>query len=120
VRLTVAPYDADAFDALSRGFEYEREGGERCARCIRYRMERAAMRARDTGGKYFGTTLSVSPHKSSPMIHEIGDALEREYGVKYLRADFKKRGGYASSVRRSKMYGLYRQSYCGCRYSIYK
>ena len=40
------------------------------------------------------------------------------HGVKYLPADFKKREGYKRSIELSKQYGLYRQNYCGCIYSL--
>ena len=42
---------------------------------------------------------------------------EKEYNVKYLYADFKKKDGYKRSIELSKIYGLYRQDYCGCKYS---
>ena len=35
----------------------------------------------------------------------------------YLVSDFKKRNGYKRSTELSKIYGLYRQDYCGCIYS---
>ncbi|MEG2500450.1 MAG: epoxyqueuosine reductase QueH, partial [Oscillospiraceae bacterium] len=51
-------------------------------------------------------------------LNEIGFALEQEYNVKYLPADFKKKNGYKRSLELSKEYGLYRQSYCGCAFSL--
>ncbi len=42
----------------------------------------------------------------------------KEYGVAYLPSDFKKRDGYKRSTQLSKEYGLYRQDYCGCVYSV--
>ena len=42
------------------------------------------------------------------------DLLEKEYGVKYLYSDFKKKDGYKISIELSKEYHLYRQDYCGC------
>ena len=49
---------------------------------------------------------------------QIGSELGRKYGVKYLPSDFKKKDGYKRSIIMSKEYGLYRQDYCGCIYSI--
>ena len=51
-------------------------------------------------------------------MNEIGISMEREYGVKFLRADFKKGEGYKLSVELTKAHGIYRQSYCGCEFSL--
>ena len=66
---------------------------------------------------YFGTTLTVSPHKNSDIINKIGEKVGENIGVKYLYADFKKREGYKRSIELAKEYDLYRQDYCGCLYS---
>lgn len=104
---------AEFMDAV-RGLESEPEGGARCPVCFRLRLEEAARLARDGGYDFFGTTLTVSPHKNAPMLNAIGEALEREYGVRWLPSDFKKRNGYLRSIQLSKQYGIYRQEYCGC------
>ena len=74
--------------------------------------------AKENGYDFFTTTLSVSPHKNSKMINEIGYNLEEKYSMPYLYSDFKKRDGYKRSIVLSKKYNLYRQDYCGCKYSI--
>ncbi|MEG2676460.1 MAG: epoxyqueuosine reductase QueH, partial [Clostridia bacterium] len=43
---------------------------------------------------------------------------ERRYGVKFLGKDFKKQDGFLKSTKLSKQYGIYRQNYCGCEFSI--
>ena len=43
--------------------------------------------------------------------------LEKEYNFPYLYSDFKKRDGYKRSIELSHEYNLYRQDYCGCKYS---
>ena len=108
-------YDADVFDAVARPFLAEPEGGLRCRACFEMRLGKTAERARISGYDYFTTTLSVSPHKDVKLLDETGRRFADEYGVKYLQSDFKKRGGYKRSVDLSKQYGLYRQSYCGCK-----
>ena len=110
-------YDPESFIDISGGLEELPEGGERCFRCYRLRMEEAAKMALDGGFDYFTTTLSISPHKNAEKINEIGQELEQKYGIKYLCADFKKRDGYKRSIQLSHEYGLYRQNYCGCIYS---
>ena len=67
---------------------------------------------------YFTTTLTISPLKSADKLNEIGRRLGTEYGVAYLPSDFKKRDGSKRSTQLSKEYGLYRQDYCGCVYSV--
>ena len=74
----------------------------------------------EKGYDVFTTTLSVSPHKDYIAINKIGKELEAKYGVKYLEANFKKNDGYLKSIQNSKLYGIYRQNYCGCKYSIPK
>lgn len=110
-------YDEEAFEEIARGLENEPERGKRCYKCYALRLKKTAETAREKGYDYFTTTLSLSPYKVSAWINEIGYALEKEYGVKFLPSDFKKQGGYQRSIVLSREYGLYRQDYCGCRFS---
>lgn len=103
-----------------KGYEQCEEGGERCFRCYRLRMELAAKLAKDKKYDYFCTTLSISPLKNAKKINEIGFELENKYGVKWLVSDFKKKNGFKQSVELSEKYNLYRQNYCGCVFSIPK
>ena len=70
--------------------------------------------AKKDGYDYFTNTLSISPMKNAAKLNEIGLAAQKEFGVKYLQSDFKKKNGYKRSIELSKEYGLYRQDYCGC------
>ena len=79
-------------------------------------MEKTAFLAQNNY-EYFGTTLTVSPHKNATYINEIGKQLEQKYQTKFLISDFKKNEGYKRSIVLSKEYNLYRQNYCGCKYS---
>ncbi len=117
VRLLAGRYDPERFFELAEGFESEKEGGERCARCYELRLREAAEEAGRGGYDYFTTTLSISPYKNAEKLNEIGERLAREYGVRYLCADFKKKNGYKRSIELSAQYQLYRQDYCGCVYS---
>ena len=76
------------------------------------------MCARRLGLAYFTTTLSISPMKNAQKLNEIGARLAEEYGVSYLYSDFKKKNGYLRSTQISKEYGMYRQDYCGCIFSM--
>lgn len=104
------------YDAV-KGFEDSAEGGERCKRCYRLRLQKTAEIAKENGYEYFCTTLSISPLKSAQALCEIGSELADTYSVKYLLSDFKKKGGYQRSIQLSKQYKLYRQNYCGCVFS---
>lgn len=111
-------YESDAFYEAVKGFEKEPEGGERCFKCYRLRLEKTAQRAKEEGFDYFTTTLSISPHKRAQALNEIGGELGEKYGINYLFSDFKKKGGYKRSCELSAEYGMYRQDYCGCVFSI--
>lgn len=117
VTLIEGEYKPEVFFDIAKGLEHLLEGGERCFKCYRLRLEEAAKAAKEGGFDYFSTTLSISPHKNAEKLNEIGRELEEQYGVKYLYADFKKREGYKRSIELSRIYGLYRQNYCGCIYS---
>jgi len=114
ITLRSALYDPLPFLRVREGLEAIPEGGERCGRCFLLRLEATAQLAKAEGFDYFTTTLSVSPHKDAERLNEIGTSLGEAYGVVYLPADFKKKGGYQRSVALSQAWGLYRQSYCGC------
>lgn len=111
------PYDEAAFQKISAGREKEKEGGSRCFLCYELRLRKTAELAKEKNFDYFTTTLSVSPYKNAQIINEIGARLSEEYGIPYLFADFKKKNGYLRSIELSRKYGLYRQNYCGCRFS---
>lgn len=117
VTLIHAPYEPEAFYEAVRGLEKIPEGGERCFRCYRLRMEAAAAYAKEHGFDYFTTTLSISPLKNAAKLNEIGEELAAQYSVAHLPSDFKKKEGYKRSIALSKEYGLYRQDFCGCVFS---
>lgn len=117
IKLVVSDYDYTEFLDIARGYEDCREGGERCFRCYRMRLEKTAEKAKAEGFDYFCTTLSISPLKDSQMINKIGYETAEKYGVKWLPSDFKKKEGYKRSIELSREYNLYRQNFCGCAYS---
>lgn len=117
ISLICGDYNYDEFLNIARGYESVPEGGERCFRCYRMRLEKTAELAKQKGFDYFCTTLSISPLKNSQKINEIGFDVAEKYGVKWLPSDFKKREGYKRSIELSKEYDLYRQNFCGCVFS---
>ena len=117
VRFVEGEYHPEAFFEIARGLETVPEGGERCFRCYRMRMEETARLAKQYNCEYFTTTLSISPLKNAAKINEIGEELQDIYQVSHLPSDFKKKNGYKRSVELSKEHELYRQNYCGCVFS---
>lgn len=122
VKLVQAEYNIEDFFQATNvrnepELQTEAERGERCRRCYNLRMSKAWDYASSNGFEFFTTTLSISPHKDSMMINEIGFNLPLSVTTKYLPADFKKNSGYLRSTQLSKEYGLWRQDYCGCVYS---
>lgn len=117
VGLICGEYDYNDFLKIAKGYEACREGGERCFRCYRMRLEKTAQLAKEKNFDFFCTTLSISPLKNSQKLNQIGLELAEQYGVKWLPSDFKKREGYKRSIELSREYDLYRQNFCGCVFS---
>lgn len=117
ISLMEGPYEPGEFFEITRGHEEDAEGGARCAICFRQRLEKAAQTATFAGCDFFGTTLTVSPHKNYEIISGIGKDLAGKYGISFLDRDFKKQDGFKRSIELSKKYELYRQNYCGCKFS---
>lgn len=92
------------------------EGSLRCRLCYSLRMRRAFDFANIHHFDYWTTVLSVSPHKNSQWINEIGEQWQNNH-LKFLYADFKKNNGYLKSTQMTKEYNMYRQNYCGCEFS---
>ena len=118
VSFLAGKYDKEKFYEMAAGMENLKEGGARCMKCYELRLSEAAGQAAAGGFDYFTTTLSISPMKNAQKLNEIGLRVGEEYGVKYLVSDFKKKNGYKRSIELSKEYGLYRQDYCGCEFSM--
>lgn len=120
INIMEVDYDSASFDSISKGLENEKEGGIRCHKCYYLRMKKTAKLAKEYNYDFFTTTLSISPYKNAQVLNRIGEVLEEKYHVRYLYADFKKKEGYKRSIELSKQFNLYRQEYCGCKYSIPK
>lgn len=88
---------------------------KRCYYCISNRLEKTASLARSSRFSHFSSTLLYSKHQDHNYIKEVGQSLEKKYGVNFYYEDF--RTGYGKGIELSRHYGLYRQNYCGCIYS---
>lgn len=118
VEFVAGEYHPQDFYDTVRGMEDCPEGTKRCFACYQLRLLEAAKEANHLGCDYFATTLSISPHKNAAKLNEIGEELSEIYKVSHLPSDFKKKNGYKRSVELSNAYGMYRQDYCGCVFSM--
>lgn len=117
VRIIEGEYKPKNFYDAVKGLEDEPEGGKRCVKCFKLRLEASAQKAKELGSDYFTTTLTISPLKNAGLLNNIGAQYAEKYGVNWLYSDFKKKEGYKRSIALSREYSLYRQNYCGCIFS---
>lgn len=109
-------YDNDTYTIDVGEIEQTHEGGPRCSKCFCLRLEKTAKKALENNYDFFGTTLTVSPHKNSQVINRLAEDISKRVGIPYIYGDFKKNDGYKKSIEFAKTYDLYRQDYCGCLY----
>lgn len=105
------------FHKMAERYKSDPEGGKRCHICIKYRLLSTAMKASELKFDYFDTTLTLSPLKDSALIKKIGKEIEQKTKVIYLAGDYKKNDGYKRSIKICKDLNIFRQKYCGCKFS---
>lgn len=113
-----APYEPEIWMDKVRHLAGEPEGGKRCTLCFALQLKSALAEALKRQCDAMATSLTISPHKDPNRINALGHALCRPTGVEWVDRIWRKRGGFALSVKESLRLGLYRQRYCGCIYSI--
>lgn len=114
IELIVGDYEPEKWEDKIQGLEDEPEGGRRCFVCYRLRLEETFKRAKEEDFAYFGTTLSISPHKNTAAINEAGTAIGQS---QFLNYDFKKNEGFKLATAFARKHSFYRQHYCGCIFS---
>ena len=117
IKIISPEYNHGEFLSAAAGLENAKEGGERCEKCFRLRLNETARQAAGLGFEYFATTLTISPLKNAEKINLCGEDAAVVGNVLYLPTDLKKRERYKRSIELSSEYGLYRQSFCGCEFS---
>lgn len=120
LKLIEGLYEPEKWHEAVQGLESEPEGGERCGVCFDSRLAQAGQYAKAHAYDYFATTLTIGRNKKAEIINPIGEMWSKQLGVKFLARDFKKKGGQNESNNISNELGLYRQTYCGCIYSMKK
>lgn len=114
IQIVIGDYENDYYHQKIANHEHLKENSQRCYECIDLRIQKTALYAKSNNYDCFDTTLSVSPHKNSNWINEIGKKYSLEYKIDYLNGNYKKNDGYKKSVELAKKHNLYRQNYCGC------
>ncbi len=113
VEVIIAGDDREAWErgAAPAGFDRER----RCRACYALRLAESCRVAGERGFSHISTTLAVSPYQLFETCNEVLVALAAHHGLTPVVRDF--RPHYPEATRRSRELGMYRQNYCGCRFS---
>ena len=113
VQVIVAGDDRDAWERSVAPAAFDRE--RRCRACYALRLAESCRVARDRGFQYISTTLAVSPYQLFDVCEDELVKLAHAYGLTPVWRDF--RPHYPEATRESRDLGMYRQNYCGCRFS---
>jgi predicted adenine nucleotide alpha hydrolase (AANH) superfamily ATPase len=113
VEVVIAGDDRERWERAVAPFGFAREA--RCRACYALRLSEACHTARDLGFSHVSTTLVVSPYQLFDTCREVLEGLAGAYGLTMVWRDF--RDWYPTATTRSRELGMYRQNYCGCRFS---
>lgn len=117
VELIVEEYNPIEYLEYVKGLENEPERGKRCDKCIELRLKKTAEKSKELGISIFTTSLPISPHKDFQKISSIGENIAKDNNLNYLSLDFKKKDGFLKTNKLSRELNIYRQNYCGCKFS---
>ena len=118
VELIIGDYDTENFYTVAKGLENEPEKGKRCDKCFYLRLRKTAQLAKELEIKEFTTSIVISPHKNFQKLTDIGEIIAKDFQLTYIAVDFKKKDGFLKTNKISKELNLYRQNYCGCKFSL--
>ena len=108
------PYEPAKHDAAILGKESDFPG--RCLGCYRLRMEETATYARENGYDAFSTTLLVSPYQQHDDLKKICEEVSNQTGITFYYSDW--RPHFRTGQNMARELDIYRQKYCGCKYSL--
>lgn len=118
IKLIIPEYKSEEFTKKLEYGKDDLEKGNRCKFCYAYRLNESYLYALENKFEYFTTVMTISSQKDEKTLNKIGRILESKYKkVKFIEHNFKKKNGQLRSLELSKKYNLYRQTYCGCKYS---
>ncbi len=118
IKIIEQVYDYEGYKEILYPRRFDKENGCRCKLCYVTRMKEAFEFAKEHNFEYCGTVMSMSRQKDEQAINKIGTVLEKMYDIKFLVANFKKKGGQEIREEIVNKYNMYDQIYCGCEYSI--
>jgi predicted adenine nucleotide alpha hydrolase (AANH) superfamily ATPase len=110
-------YETALWEAKVGPVRQEREGGSRCAACTLLRLLKTAERAVAERSELFGTSLTSGNRKNATVINAQGRAIGQKFGLTFLDEDWKKGGRTEKGRQMVRERNIYRQNYCGCRFS---
>ena len=116
--LIIGEYEPEIYEEYVKGFENEPEKGLRCDKCFKLRLQKTAELAKKLNIEEFTTSIVISPHKNYEKLTAIGQNIAQNLGLKYFAENFRKKDGFLKTNQISKSLSLYRQNYCGCKFSI--
>lgn len=105
--------DRARWDAAVAPLGADRE--RRCRVCYALRLAEACRVAEREGFFHIATTLAVSPYQLFDTCNDVLERLAAAHGLTPVVRDF--RPWYPQATQRSRELGMYRQNYCGCRFS---
>jgi len=118
VPMVDADYETQKWEEHTKGLETEPEGGKRCLNCFVMRLNKAGEYAKQNNFDIFATTLTSGRNKKADIIHPLGKQVSDKLGLKFLDIDWKTDGRQEKSNKLCTEKNIYRQKYCGCKYSV--
>ncbi|MBU0545915.1 epoxyqueuosine reductase QueH [Patescibacteria group bacterium] len=114
-------YEADQWHGkVAEGLENVEEGGERCSLCFRFRLAKSAEYAAKNSFEFFGSSLTSGRNKKAEVINPIGQEFAKLYKINFFDVDWKTGGRQEKGSRIASTKNIYRQNYCGCKFSLPK
>lgn len=108
------PWENEKWCETIKGLENEPERGQRCAKCFKLRLERAAQFAKEKGFTHFTSVLGISRYKNFDQVTNIALQVASTENIPYITTNWRKNGGEDLRAKLAKERGLYHQTYCGC------
>lgn len=114
-----ADYDVDNWFTYIHGLEQKPERGVRCTACFSLRLTKTAHYAHTHGFPVFATSLGISRWKNLEQVNACGQLAAHHYPeLTYWGYNWRQQGGTQQASTVAKREGFYRQTYCGCVYSL--
>ncbi|MCQ2410185.1 MAG: epoxyqueuosine reductase QueH [Elusimicrobiaceae bacterium] len=112
------PYEPSVWEKAVCGLENEPERGRRCSACFYLRLKKAQEYALANQFDALTSVLGVSRYKDLEQVNRAARRAWMTTGKAYWANDWRKNG--LEELRRALIQemNLYKQTYCGCKYSL--